>query len=103
MAAESLECATKAAALPGRCETVAGTPAGFTRCSHELGAAAAAGQGTRTGTAAFASALGAAFNRRLDARFTVDLNSRLNAPVRPELAARLAALFAARLRKALTS
>jgi hypothetical protein len=97
MAVRTLESGSKVAAVPGWCVTVAGTAAGITQCSQELGAVAAAGQSTRTGTAAFASVLSATLDRGLSARFTAELNSRLNAQVKPELAAQLAAQLAARL------
>ena len=87
MAAESLECGGKAAAFPRRCETVAGTPAGFTRCSHELGAVAAAGQSTRTGIAPFDAVLSPAIDSTLKARLTLAFSLQLNAQVNAALTA----------------
>jgi len=79
MAAESLECGSKAAAFPGKCETVAGTPAGVTRCSQVLSAVVAAGQDTCTRIAPFDAVLNQAFACTFDARLNAELNSRLNA------------------------
>ncbi len=103
MAAEFLECGSEAAAFPGRCATMTGTPAGITRCSQELGAVTAAGQSTRTGTAAFTAAFSAEFSSGLSAPFKAGLNSPLNAQVRPGIDARLAAQFIAGLSVALES
>jgi hypothetical protein len=70
---------SKAAAFPGKYETVAVTPAGITRCSQELGAAADTGRSTGTRIAPFDAVLNQAFGRTFDARFNAELNSRLNA------------------------
>jgi hypothetical protein len=51
----------------------------------------AAGNGIRTGTAAFSPALSAEFSRGLSAPFKAGLNSLLNPEVGPELAAGLMA------------
>ena len=89
MAAESLECGSKAAAFPGRRETVAGTPAGITRCSQELGAVAAAGQSTCTGIAPFDAVLNPAIDSTLKARLVAAINLWLNAQVNAALTAGL--------------
>jgi len=85
----ALKHSSRAAAFPGRCETVAVTPAGITRRSQELGEAAAARQSTCIGIAPFDAVLNQTFACTFDARLAAALKLRLNAQVRPELAARL--------------
>ena len=89
MAAESLACGSKAAAFPGECETVAGTPAGITRCSRELRTVAAAGQGTRTRIARFDVILNSAIDSTFDAQFVATISLWLNAQVNTALTAGL--------------
>jgi len=89
VAVGALDCGSLAAAFPGRCETVAVTPAGIARRSQELGAAAAAGQSTCIRIAPFDAVLNRTLACTFDARFAAAITLRPNAQVRPELAARL--------------
>jgi hypothetical protein len=76
---------SKAATLPRGC----GSQIGMMQHLQNLRTRVAAGRGTRTGTAAFASALSATFSRRLNARFDAEFNFRLNAQVNVPLTAEL--------------
>ena len=99
----ALKHCSRAAAFPGRCKTVAVTPAGITRRSQELGEAAAARQSTCIGIAPFDAVLNQTFACTFDARLAAALKLRLNAQVRPELIAQLDTRLTAGLRVALTS
>ena len=85
----ALECGSAAPALPQTCRAQAGPPVTIVRSSLKSRARPAAGHSTRVGTAAFASALGVTFNRRLNARFNAQLNSWLTAQVNAALTAGL--------------
>ena len=77
----ALKHGSKAAASPGRCETLAGTPAGTTLSSQELGAVAAAGQSTRTGVTGLDTVLNAAIDSTLKARLVAAISLQLSVQV----------------------
>ena len=98
MAAESLEGGSQVAALPRACEMMAGTPAGTTRCSQELGAVAGAGQDTRTGIAGLDAVLNAAIDSTLKTRLVAAISLQLNAQVNAALTAGLNQVLTAELK-----